>query len=45
MRLDNTEIVVRSCAEEAATLAEIQQMSKRFGTKLEASGDEVIISA
>lgn len=44
-QLDNTEVVIRPCAEEQAALAEIQQLSKRFGTRFDAAGDEVIVSA
>lgn len=40
-----TEVEFRPLAEEAAAVAEIQKMSKRFNTKLEVSGDEVIVSA
>jgi hypothetical protein len=43
-QLDNTEVVIRPCAEEQVALAEIQQLSKRFGTRFEAAGDEVVIS-
>ena len=42
---DNTEVEIRPVAEEQAAIAEIQQMSKRFGTRLEPSGDEVIVTA
>jgi hypothetical protein len=42
---ENTEIVIRPPAEEAAALAELEQMSKRFGTRFEIAGDEVIVSA
>ena len=31
---DNTEVEIRPVAEEQAAIAEIQQMSKRFGTRL-----------
>ena len=44
-QLDNTEVVIRPAAEEAAALAEIQKLSKRFGTKFETAGDEVIVTA
>jgi poly-gamma-glutamate synthesis protein (capsule biosynthesis protein) len=40
-----TEVEWRPLAEEGPAIADIQKMSKRFGTKLEASGDEVIVSA
>jgi poly-gamma-glutamate capsule biosynthesis protein CapA/YwtB (metallophosphatase superfamily) len=42
---DNTEIEIRPPAEEAAAIAEIQQMSKRFRTRLAPAGDEVIVTA
>jgi poly-gamma-glutamate synthesis protein (capsule biosynthesis protein) len=42
---DNTEVVIRPIAEEAQALAEIQKLSKRFGTRFEVAGDEVIVSA
>ena len=42
---DNTEVVIRPIAEESQALAEIQKPSKRFGTRFEVAGDEVIVSA
>jgi poly-gamma-glutamate synthesis protein (capsule biosynthesis protein) len=42
---DNTEVEIRPVAEEQAAIAEIQQMSKRFGTRLAPAGDEVIVTA
>ena len=42
---DNTEVVIRPIAEESQALAEIQKLSKRFGTRFEVAGDEVIVSA
>ena len=42
---DNTEVVIRPIAEETEALAEIQKLSKRFGTRFEVAGDEVIVSA
>ena len=41
---DATEVELRPLAEEAAAIADIQKMSKRFNTKLQTSGDEVIVS-
>ena len=42
---DKTEVEIRPLAEEQAAIAEIQQMSKRFGTRLAPAGDEVIVTA
>ena len=42
---DNTEVEIRPVAQEQAAIAEIQQMSKRFGTRLAPAGDEVIVTA
>jgi poly-gamma-glutamate capsule biosynthesis protein CapA/YwtB (metallophosphatase superfamily) len=42
---DNTEIVIQPAAQEAAAIADIQGMCKRFGTKLTPSGDEIIVTA
>jgi len=42
---DDTEVVIRPAAEEGAAMADIQKMSKKFNTKIEASGDEVIVTA
>jgi hypothetical protein len=42
---DNTEVVMRPPAEEAETLAQIEKMSKRFNTRFEISGDEVLVRA
>lgn len=42
---DDTEIVIRQAAQEAQALADIEKMSKRFNTKMEPSGDEVIVTA
>lgn len=39
-----TEVELRPLAEEAAAVADIQKMSKRFDTRLHISGDEVIVS-
>jgi poly-gamma-glutamate capsule biosynthesis protein CapA/YwtB (metallophosphatase superfamily) len=41
---DATEVLIRPAAEEAQAIAEIQQMSKRFNTRMEPSGDEVIVT-
>jgi poly-gamma-glutamate synthesis protein (capsule biosynthesis protein) len=41
---DATEVLIRPAAEEAAAVAEIQQMSKRFKTRLQPAGDEVIVT-
>jgi poly-gamma-glutamate synthesis protein (capsule biosynthesis protein) len=41
---ENTEVVVRSPAEETAALADIEKKSKRFGTRFEVSGLEVVVS-
>ena len=43
--LIDPEVEIRPVAEEQAAIEEIQQMSKRFGTRLEPSGDEVIVTA
>ena len=42
---DDTEIVIQPIAQEAQALADIQKLSKRFNTRMEASGDEVIVTA
>jgi len=42
---DNTEVEIRPAAAEPAAIAEIQQMSKRFKTRLQPAGDEVIVTA
>ena len=42
---DHTEVEIRPVAQEQAAIAEIQQLSKRFGTKLAAAGDEIIVTA
>lgn len=42
---DDTVIVIRQAAQEAQALADIEKMSKRFNTKMELSGDEVIVTA
>ncbi len=44
-QLENTEIVIQPAASEAAEIAEIQKYSDRFKTKLQAAGDEVIVTA
>jgi len=41
---DNTEIVIREVAQETQALADIEKLSKRFNTRMEASGDEVIVT-
>jgi poly-gamma-glutamate capsule biosynthesis protein CapA/YwtB (metallophosphatase superfamily) len=41
---DATEVLIRPAAEEAKAIAEIQQMSARFKTRMEPAGDEVIVT-
>jgi len=42
---DDTEIVVRAPGQEAEALEEMKQMSKRFNTQFDVSGDQVIFAA
>jgi poly-gamma-glutamate synthesis protein (capsule biosynthesis protein) len=42
---DDGEITFRPISEEATALAEIQKYSDRFGTRLQSTGEEVIVSA
>lgn len=42
---DNTEITIQPLAQEAQALADIQKLSRRFNTRMEPSGDEVIVTA
>ena len=42
---DDTEVIVQPAAHEAQAIADVQKMSKRFNTKLEPSGDEVIVTS
>ena len=44
-QLDNAEIVIPPPGEEAQAIADIAKMSKRFNTRLEVSGEEVIATA
>ena len=41
---DDAEVIIQPAAQEAQSMAELQKMSKRFGTRLEASGDEFIVT-
>ncbi len=40
---DNTEIVMRLIADEAETVAHLEEMSQQFGSQFERSADEVIV--
>ena len=42
---DAAEVVIRRAADEPEALTEIQKLSKRFSTRMEPSGDEVIVTA
>jgi poly-gamma-glutamate capsule biosynthesis protein CapA/YwtB (metallophosphatase superfamily) len=42
---DNTEVVIRSPEDESQTIAELQKMSKRFNTRFEPVGDEVMVTS
>lgn len=42
---DDTEVLIRPAAEEAEAIAEIQRMSGRFNTRMQPSGEEVIVTA
>jgi poly-gamma-glutamate capsule biosynthesis protein CapA/YwtB (metallophosphatase superfamily) len=42
---DNTEVVIRSPEDEEQAMAELWKMSKRFNTRFEPAGNEVIVSS
>jgi poly-gamma-glutamate capsule biosynthesis protein CapA/YwtB (metallophosphatase superfamily) len=41
---DDTEVIIQPAAQEAQAIAEIHKSSKRFNTRLQAAGDEVIVT-
>ncbi len=41
---DATEVLIRPAVEEAEAIAEIQRLSKKFNTRMQAAGDEVIVT-
>jgi hypothetical protein len=41
---DDTGVVIRAPEQESAALEEIRQMSKRFGTRFEIAGDQVLFN-
>jgi len=41
---DNTEVVIRPADQEREAIAEIQKLSKRFSTRMEPNGDEVVVT-